>query len=90
MVITATTDCSLKMKNLLVLCYYYHYRLLLLPQVITTTTDCKKLVLVHAFYKNLQLLMLLALKALRFFLYVFLYRLHLFEEGAQVADPTSF
>ena len=34
--------------------------------------------------------MLLALKVLHFFLYVFVYRLHLFEEGAQVADPTSF
>ena len=65
--------------------------MLLLPlQVITTTTDCSKLVLVHSFYKNLQLLMLLALKALHFFLYVFLYKLHLFEEGAQAADPTSF
>jgi hypothetical protein len=57
--------------------------MLLLPlQVITATTDCSKLVLVYAFYKNLQLLMLLALKALYFFLYVFLYRLHLLKEGA--------
>jgi hypothetical protein len=34
--------------------------------------------------------MLLRLKALHFFWYVFLCRLHLFEEGAQVVCPTSF